>query len=53
MGHSVLFVDDATHYVTVYFLKKKEEASQYVKNYVTSLKTHNKNPSAIMSLNLF
>ena len=31
----------------VFFLKKKEEAGQYVKNYLTNLKTHNKNPNAI------
>ena len=39
----ILFVDDAACYVTVFFLKKKEEAGQHVKNYLTNLKTHNKN----------
>ena len=43
----ILFVDDATCYVTVFFLKRKEEAGQHVKNYLTNLKTHNKNLNAI------
>ena len=43
----ILFVDDAAHYIMVFFLKRKEEAGQYVKNYLTNLKTHNKNPKAI------
>ena len=43
----ILFVDDAARYITVFFLKKKEEAGQYVKNYLTNLKTHDKNPKAI------
>jgi hypothetical protein len=30
-------VDDATRYVTLYFLKAKSEATQYVKNYLTHL----------------
>ena len=42
-----MFVDDAARYITVFFLKKKEEAGQYVKNYLTNLKTHDKNPKAI------
>jgi hypothetical protein len=38
-GHQyyLLLVDDATRYVTVYFLKGKNEASNYVKNYLTYL----------------
>lgn len=43
----ILFVDDAAHYVTVLFLKQKEEAGQHVKNYLTNLKTHNKKPNTI------
>jgi hypothetical protein len=42
----ILSVDDAARYVTVFFLKKKE-AAQNVKNYLTYLKTHDKNPKAI------
>jgi len=33
----LLLVDDATRYVTVYFLKAKHEASQLVKNYLAYL----------------
>jgi hypothetical protein len=38
-GHQyyLLLVDDATRYVTVYFLKGKHEAAQHVKNYLTYL----------------
>ena len=38
-GHQyyLLLVDDATRYVTVYFLKGKHEAAQQVKNYMTHL----------------
>jgi transposase InsO family protein len=38
-GHQyyLLLVDDATRYVTLYFLKAKSEATQYVKNYLTHL----------------
>ena len=43
----ILFVDDAARYISVFFLKKKEEATQYVKNYLTYLKTHDKKPNAI------
>jgi hypothetical protein len=46
-GHQyyLLLVDDATRYVTVYFLKGKNEAAQHVKNYLThfhvrSISTH-------------
>ena len=42
-----LFVDDAAHYTTVFFLRRKEDAGQHVKNYLTNLKTHNKNLNAI------
>ena len=43
----ILFVDDATRYVTVNFLKKKEDATKHVKNYLTYLKTQNKLPKAM------
>ena len=33
----LLLVDDATRYVTVYFLKGKHEAAQHVKNYLIHL----------------
>ena len=48
-GHQyyILFVDDATRYVTVHFLKRKDEAVQHVKNYIRALKTHKKSPMAI------
>ena len=48
-GHQyyILFVDDATRYVTVHFLKRKDEAVQHVKNYIQALKTHRKSPKAI------
>jgi transposase InsO family protein len=38
-GHQyyLMMVDDATRYVTVYFLKGKHEAAQYVKDYMTHL----------------
>ena len=38
-GHQyyLLLVDDATRYITVYFLKGKHEAAQQVKNYMTHL----------------
>ena len=43
----ILFVDDATRYVTVRFLKKKTEAVEHVKYYMQNLKTHSKPPKAI------
>lgn len=33
----ILFVDDATRYITVHFLKKKDEAIQHVKSYLQNL----------------
>ena len=38
-GHQyyLLLVDNAMHYVTVYFLKGKHEASAFVKHYLTHL----------------
>jgi Reverse transcriptase (RNA-dependent DNA polymerase)/GAG-pre-integrase domain/Integrase core domain len=43
----ILFVDDATRYVTVHFLKKKDEAAKQIQNYLTYLKTQEKSPKAI------
>ena len=43
----ILFVDDATRYVTVHFLKRKDEAAQHIKNYITYLRTQQKLPKAI------
>ena len=36
-----------SRYTTVHFLKGKDEAVQQVKNYLTYLKTHEKQPRAI------
>ena len=36
----VFFVDDAARYVTVNLQKKKDKATQKVKNYLTYLRTH-------------
>ena len=48
-GHQyyILFVDDAMRYVTVHFLKRKDEAVQHVKNYIQALKTHKRSLMAI------
>ncbi len=35
----LLLVDDATRYVTVYFLKKKDQAVQKIQHYLTYLHT--------------
>ena len=43
----ILFVDDATRHVVVHFLKRKEEATKQVQNYLTYLKTQEKPPKAI------
>ena len=43
----ILFVDDNTHYVMVHFLKRKEEATKEVQNYLTHIKTQGRNPKAI------
>ena len=41
-GHQyyLLLVDDATRYVTLYFLKTKNEAYTHIKNYMTHLHVH-------------
>ena len=36
----VLFIDDASHYITLYFLKGKHEAAQAVRDYFMYLETH-------------
>ncbi len=48
-GHQyfILFVDDAMRYITVNFLKRKDDAAQAVKDYLTYLETHRKSPCAI------
>ena len=48
-GHQyyILFVDDATRYVTVQFLKRKDEASAKVIEYLAYLRTQGKFPKAI------
>ena len=43
----ILFVDDAERFTTTEFLKGKGEAPQKVKEYLTHLKTQDKNPKAI------
>jgi transposase InsO family protein len=48
-GHQyyLLMVDDASRYVTVEFLKSKDQATQKVINYITHLSAHDKSPKAI------
>ena len=48
-GHQyyILFIDDATRYVIVHFLKRKDKAVQHVENYIQALKTQGKSPKAI------
>ena len=43
----LLMVDDASRFVTVEFLKTKDQAAQKVKNYFTHLETQGKSPKAI------
>jgi len=43
----LLMVDDMSQYVTVEFMKTKDQAMQKVKNYLTQLQTHGKIPKAI------
>jgi transposase InsO family protein len=47
-GHQyfILFVDDATRHITTNFLRKKDEATQAVKDYLTHLTAHRKPPRA-------
>jgi hypothetical protein len=42
-----IFVDDASRFATVEFMKTKTEAAQKVKNYLTHLKIQDKSPKAI------
>ena len=48
-GHQyyALFVNDASRYITLHFLKRKDEATQAVKNYLTHLSTHGRTPRAM------
>ena len=43
----IVLVDDASRMITVDFLKGKNEAAQQVKNYLTHLKVHGRNPKYI------
>jgi len=42
-----VFVDDSERFVTTEFLKTKGQAAQKVIEYLTHLKTHERNPKAI------
>jgi len=46
-SYYLLLVDDASRYVTVEFLKSKDQATQKIKNYITHLITQGKMPKAI------
>src|SRR6202453_3692744 len=43
----IVFVDDASRYITVNYLKKKDEASTKVKEYLAHLSTQDKHPKAV------
>ena len=43
----ILFIDDASHYTTIEFLKAKSQASNYIKIYLTHLKNHGRQPLII------
>jgi len=43
----LLLVDDALHYVTVQFLKSKDQAVQKIMNYIMHLSIQGKMPKAI------
>jgi len=43
----LLLIDDAARYITVEFLKTKDQAAQKIKNYMTYLKAWSKTPCAI------
>jgi len=46
-SYYLLMVDNASRYITVEFLKSKDQAVQKVRNYFTHLQTHSKMPKAI------
>ena len=48
-GHQyyILFIDDASRYMMLRFLKGKNEAAQAVKDYMTHLDTHGRTPRAM------
>jgi len=43
----LLMIDEATQYITVEFLKTKDQAAQKIMNYMTYLKTRGRSPCAI------
>ena len=43
----ILMIDDAMRHISVVFLKTKDQATQAVKNYLTYLQTHDKQPCTI------
>jgi len=43
----LLMIDDATWYITIEFLKTKDQVAQKIRNYMTYLKAWDKNPCAI------
>jgi len=43
----LLMIDDAARYITVEFLKTKDQAAQRIRNYMTYLKARDRNPCAI------
>ncbi len=43
----IVLVDDASRWVTVDYLKEKNQGAKFVKNYLTSLITRNRKPKAI------
>jgi hypothetical protein len=43
----LLMIDDAVRYITVEFLKTKDQAAQKIMNYMMYLKVHGKTPHAI------
>lgn len=43
----IVLIDDASRFITVDFLKTKDQASQKVKNYLTYLRTQGRNPKAM------
>jgi IS30 family transposase len=46
-SYYLLLVDDASRYVTVQFLKSKDQAAQKIMNYMTHLNVQGKMPKAI------
>ena len=40
----IVFIDNAAHWTTINFLKRKDEAAQHVKDYLARLQTQGKPP---------